>query len=129
MLPSTASSMEGSGCAPSTFSASGVCLTNVAINVNVAWYVTHVSEAHTLYRTNEVSKSTITIRYFKASMMTKGRFQQQLSRNKAFNSAPTGVEISKAVPKTANHCRGVSNTMSSAKAHTGPPKRPSVTHV
>ena len=90
------------------------CLTKVAIYGNVVWYVTHVSKTHGLYGTNQVSKNSTTMTQFKASMMANGRFGQQFSRNKAFNSAPTGVETGKTVFKTPNHCRGFSNTMSSA---------------
>ena len=61
-----------------------------------------------------MSKNTTTIKQFKASMITNGTFGRQISRNKAFNSAPRGVEIGKTVFQTANHCTGVSNTMSNA---------------
>ena len=46
-----------------------------------------------------MSKNSTTITQFEASMMANGRFGQQIRRNKAFNSAAIGVEISKIVFK------------------------------
>ena len=91
------------------------CLSSVAIHGNVVWCVTHVPETHGLYGTNPVIKNSTTITKFKASMMANGRFGQPISRIKAFQWAPTGVEITKTVSKTAHHCKGISNTMSRAR--------------
>ena len=62
-----------------------------------------------------VNKNSTTITQKEASMMADGRFRQQISRKTAFNSAPTGVEVGKTVFKTPNHCKGVSNTMTSVR--------------